>query len=686
MPPRLALATSPYLRQHAGNPVDWYPWGDEASARARAEDKPLLVSIGYSACHWCHVMAHECFEDAEVAAAMNRDFVNVKVDREERPDVDRIYQTAHALLARRGGGWPLTVFATPGGDPFYIGTYFPKEARHGLPGFLDLLPRVAALWRERRGAIAAQGDEVRRALASLEPSPAASDAWPADAPRRLLDELAAAFDERLGGFDGAPKFPQAPDLAFALRQGALRGTQVGTAIASVTARRMADGGIHDQLGGGFCRYATDARWAIPHFEKMLGDNAMLLGLYADVAAIAGGDDRDACVRAAEGIVAWLVREMRAPDGAYFSSLDADSEGEEGRHYLWTPGEVRALLTPDEFAVASAHWGLDRAPNFEGRAWHLVVARPLSDVAASLALDPGVARQRLEAARTALLRARARRVPPARDDKILTSWNALAIAGLARASRRLQRPDWADLAFAALDAQKRFAWQGGRLLATRHGERAALGAYLDDHAYMLVALDEAMQARFRLADYAFARALADALLARFEDPRDGGFWFTSHDHEALIHRGKPGHDDATPSGNGMAALGLASLGGLAGEPRYAEAARRAVRLFAAQLASSPRGFATLASAVDALEHPPATVLLVGDPARTAAWHAAIARDPSVDAHVYDVGTLALPAELRKGPQEAVPVAAWVCEGTRCLPPATTLPALRSLLAARRREAA
>jgi len=679
---RLAGETSPYLRQHADNPVDWYPWGEEAFARARAEDKPVLLSVGYSACHWCHVMAHESFEDGAVAAAMNRDFVNVKVDREERPDVDRIYQTAHALMSRRGGGWPLTVFITPDGDPFFAGTYFPKEGRHGLPGFLDLLPRVAQAWREKREAIAAQGDELRRALASLEPSRAEGAGLPRDAATRLVDDLAATFDAEHGGFGDAPKFPHVPDLAFALATGVERGSREATTIAAHTARRMAEGGIHDQLGGGFCRYSVDGQWQIPHFEKMLYDNGPLLGLYADLARAGGHGETALFADAAEGIVLWLEREMRADDGAFHSSLDADSDGEEGAFYVWQAGEVRELLESGEYAVAAQHFGLDRAPNFEGRAWNLAIARPLDDVAARLGIDADDAERLVASARAKLFAARSRRVRPGLDDKILTSWNALAIAGLARASRRLAWPDCADLAFAALDAQRRWAWRDGRLAATRKGERAHLNAYLDDYAFMLVALDEALRTRFRLEDYVFAREIADALLKRFEDAGDGGFWFTSHDHEALIHRAKPGHDDATPSGNGMAALGLIALGHLAGEPRYLDAAERAVRLFGPRIARSPRGYATLVTAIEALERPPAVVLLAGDPRATAAWHSALEQEVRPSVHAYDVGGIALPPELQRGAASDSGAVAWVCEATTCLPPVDSLAALRGILDRRR----
>ena len=670
MPNRLAGETSPYLLQHADNPVDWYPWGDEAFARARSDGKPVLLSVGYSACHWCHVMAHESFEDDSIAALMNAGFVNVKVDREERPDIDQIYQTAHALMTRRSGGWPLTVFMTPEGDPFFAGTYFPKHARHGLPGLTELLPHVARVYAEKREVIAAQGEELRRALRSLEPEPGV-DALPLQARERALEGLRATFDATHGGFGRAPKFPHVPELRLALHSHLVDHASGALSMVALTAKRMADGGINDQIGGGFCRYSVDAEWQIPHFEKMLYDNGPLLGLYADLWSMT----RDATFeRAATGIVDWLIREMRSPDGAFYSSLDADSEGEEGKFYVWQRDEVRALLSPDEYAIAARYFGLDAPPNFEGHAWNLRVAQPLDTVATHAGVPLKDAQARLETSRAKLFAARAQRARPGLDDKILTSWNALAIAGLARASRRLQRPEWAALAFDAIDAIRRASWRDGRLLATRKGDRAHLNAYLDDYAFMLEALDELMQTRFRLEDYAWARELADALLDHFGDASDGGFFFTSHDHETLIHRPKPGHDNATPSGNGVAASALIALGHLAGEPRYIDAAERAVRLFAPQIEDAPRGFASLIRALDALIAPPAVVLLTGDAAMTSRWHATLAAPVRATARIYDVAGVALPAELRKG-EATTRALAWVCRGMSCLPPMSSLDDVR-----------
>jgi uncharacterized protein YyaL (SSP411 family) len=672
----LAGATSPYLRQHAENPVDWHPWGEEALTLAKAENKPILLSIGYSACHWCHVMAHESFEDPAVAAVMNAQFVNIKVDREERPDLDQIYQTAHALMTRRAGGWPLTMFLTPEGAPYFAGTYFPKRARYGVPGFLDILPRLAAAYCEQGPAIAAQSERLSRALDSLEPAIAA-DALPAQAPARELTRLAQQFDRVDGGFDGAPKFPHAAELDFCLRASALRNDDEARAIVHTSLARMAAGGIFDQLGGGFCRYSVDAQWSIPHFEKMLYDNAALLALYAD-AARAGGEPRFAGI--AREIVGWLVREMRSPDGAFLSSLDADSEGEEGRFYVWTREEARAVLSGDEWAAAAAYYGLDGPPNFEHHAWNLRVVAPVGDVASRLGASVSDVAERLERARSALFARRETRVRPGRDDKVLTSWNALMIAALARASRALAEPAWADLAFAALDTLVATAWRGGRLYATRRGDSVALPAYLDDYAFLLAASLEAMQTRFRPRDWTLARALADALLAQFEDRDRGGFWFTSHTHERLYHRTKPAHDNAMPSGNGIAAQALITLGHLAGESRYIAAAERALKLFAAGLSESGGGQSTLLVALERSLTPPATVILAGDPVETRVWQRALEREYRPDTFIIDIGGADAPDALRKGPTPAPGAQAWVCRGTQCLPPVSAFEEISAALAA------
>ena len=669
MPNRLAAEPSPYLLQHAENPVDWSPWGAEALEKARREDKPILLSIGYSACHWCHVMAHDCFEDEDVAAVMNRLFVNIKVDREERPDLDQIYQAAHQLLTQRGGGWPLTVFLAPDQTPFFAGTYFPKTQRYSLPGFIDLMQNVARAWRERRDEVLAQNEAVRDALARQQPGPSVQQAL-SDAPlAEAVRDLEQAFDPVWGGFSRAPKFPRPGELFFLLRE-ARRGNGQARDMALFSLRRMASGGVVDQLGGGFCRYSVDEQWAIPHFEKMLYDNGPLLQVYADAWALSG---ETLFKETAEGIVAWLLREMRAPDGGFYSALDADSEGHEGRFYVWTQDEVRALLREDEYAVAAPLYGFDQTPNFENTYWNPIIARPLRDVAAELGLAEDEAAERLESARRKLFAAREKRVRPGRDDKQLTSWNALMIAGLAHAGRVMTRPDWVAEAQAAIDFLRANLWRDGRLFASyKHGE-ARLNAYLDDYAFLLDALLESLQAGYRERDMVWARELADALLTHFEDPEDGGFFFTSHDHEALLTRPKPGYDNATPSGNGVAALALQRLGHLLGEARYLDASARCLRLFLEPLTQQPIAYPTLLAVLDEARVPPRVILLRGPAPALREWAAALG--PKLAARDL---LLALPNGLGLPPTLAKPEAdhptAWICSGTACQPPLTDLSAL------------
>ena len=679
---RLAGETSPYLQQHAANPVDWYPWGDEALTRAKREDRPILLSIGYSACHWCHVMARESFEDASVAALMNSLFVNVKVDREERPDLDQIYQSAHGMLTRRSGGWPLTMFLTPDQEPFFGGTYFPKTSRYGLIGFADLLPKIAGTYREQGSAIAEQNARLLSALRMTNPDPPdATQPLPPGATGRAISALSESFDPVHGGFGAAPKFPHATDLDLCLRNFRNHDEPRSREIVEVSLARMADGGICDQLAGGFCRYSVDAAWTIPHFEKMLYDNAALLALYADAWRATRSEG---FARIAKGIVDWLLDEMRSPQNAFYSSLDADSEHEEGKFYVWTREEICALLNDDEYAVASAHWGLDGPPNFEHERWHLRVVSPLADVARTLSIDVTAAEARIDRARAKLLAARALRVRPGRDDKVLTSWNALVIAALARAGRIFGRPAWTDAACEAADFIRDTMWRDGKLLATYKDGRAHLNAYLDDHAFMLAALIELMQSSFQSRDLDWARELAESLLARFEDAAGGGFFFTSHDHEALIHRPKPGHDNATPAGNGIAAQGLTTLGHWLSEPRYLDAAERTVRAFSRELAGQPTGFASMLIALDGCTSPPTTVILRGDAATCAAWQREIERGYRPSVQTIDLSAQpSLPGALSK-PHEAdstgeSAATAWVCRGTICLPPIHSLLALEAAIA-------
>ncbi len=665
MPNRLARETSPYLQQHAGNPVDWHAWGEEALKRAREEDKPILLSVGYSACHWCHVMAHESFEDPAVAEVMNRLFVNVKVDREERPDLDQIYQLAHQMLAQRPGGWPLTMFLTPDGAPFFGGTYFPKEPRYNLPGFPQLLERVAQIYREHRDEIGRQNETILASFESMQPGAPAHHSELSAAPiAAALRSLKASFDSRYGGFGGAPKFPHPADLEFCLRRSTAAGDGAAERVATYTLERMALGGIYDQIGGGFSRYSVDAQWQIPHFEKMLYDNGPLLRLYSDAWAVTRNP---LFARVAEETAGWVMREMQSPEGGYYSSLDADSEHEEGKFYVWTPEEAQALVSPDEYAVLAPYYGLDDPPNFENARWHLRVARTLVAVAQPLGKSEDDCARLLDSGRKKLFAAREKRVRPGRDDKVLVSWNALMIAGMARAAAVFGRDDWLASAKRSLGFIRGTMWKNGRLFATYKDGLAHLNAYLDDYAYLLAALLELLQAEFDPGTLAFAEDLAEVLLEQFEDGENGGFFFTSHDHERLIHRPKPGYDNATPSGNGVAAFALQRLHFLTGESRYALAAERTLAQFHSAISEQAGGHATLLIALEEHQRPTLTVILRGPSAELRRWGRALAQRYLPHTTVIAAGTefRDLPPALAK--PAGAEVNAWVCEGVTCLAP-------------------
>lgn len=657
MPNRLANETSPYLLQHADNPVDWFPWGDEALTLAKGLDKPILLSIGYSACHWCHVMAHESFENPETAALMNAHFINIKVDREERPDIDQIYQSAHALMSRRSGGWPLTMFLTPEQAPFYGGTYFPPTPRYNLPGFADLLKQVSAAYSERKDDIRLQSGPLLEALNQPAKAviPSALDASMVD---DAIRQLKAGFDPQHGGFGGAPKFPNAPDWALLLRVAA-DGDAKARHMLETTLTHMASGGIYDQLGGGFCRYSVDERWEIPHFEKMLYDNGQLLSLYSQAWRLTRNVQYR---RVVEETVAWLLRDMRTPEGAFYAALDADSEGEEGKYYVWRREEIQSLFVSGDYQVVAAQFGLNLRPNFEGHAWHLTLTGPEDQMLT------------LRAARNVLLEHRGKRVPPGLDDKILAAWNGLAICGLARAGRIFDREDWVRVAQQALDFIRGHMVKNGCLFATyQHGE-ARLNAYLDDHAFLLEALLELMQTSFRKQDLEFAVMLANTLLERFEDAGQGGFYFTSHDHETLIQRPKTPYDNAIPSGNGIAASCLLRLGHLLGETRYLESAERTLAGLGGALRNNPAACPSLLCALQEWLTPPTLVILRGDAGALPRWQQAVHQQFRPHCLVIAIpGTIATGyPTLDKTPGEAVN--AWVCRGVECLPVISRLPDL------------
>ena len=675
----LSGETSPYLQQHAHNPVDWHPWGPEALDKARRENKPILLSIGYSACHWCHVMAHESFEDEATAEVMNALFVNIKVDREERPDLDKIYQFAHQLLTQRGGGWPLTMFLTPDDQtPFFGGTYFPRQPRHGLPAFVSLMRQVEGFYREHPDEIGKQNTSLRdylgRASQGLPAMESALNATPLDEARRQLE---GAYDAVNAGFGGAPKFPHPTNVERLLRHWAATGgaDKQALQLATATLHAMAKGGIYDQLGGGFCRYAVDEQWMIPHFEKMLYDNGPLLALYADAWTATGDADFKAV---AEESGDWVLREMQAPQGGYYSTLDADSEGEEGKFYAWKLAEVRQLLSDEEYDMVARRYGLDQTPNFEGR-WHLYVARDLDSIGRESGMEIDTARATLAAARAKLFAAREQRVHPGRDEKILTSWNGLMIKGMAVAGRRLGRADFIASAERALDFVRATLWRDGRLLATYKDGKAHLNAYLDDYVFLADGVLSLLEARWRDEDARFAIALMDAVLAHFSAP-EGGFYFTADDHEQLLQRPRPWMDEAIPAGNGIAALVLLRLGYLLGETRYLDAAEATLRGAWRDINQLPHAHNALLHALEEYLYPTETVVVRGPAAELEDWQQALAGD-----FAPRRVTLAIPSEAETPPgalADHVPaqqgVQAYVCREGSCLAPVGSREALRTLL--------
>ena len=658
---RLAHETSPYLLQHAQNPVDWYPWGAEAHARATSEDKPILLSIGYSSCHWCHVMERESFEDSETAAFMNEHFVCVKVDREERPDVDAIYMEAVQAMTGHGG-WPLTAFLDSGASPFFCGTYYPPEPRHGMPSFRMVLEAVVASWQTKRGEIAEQAGRIRERLDAagrIEPS---ED----DVSSALLEEaeqlLVTNADPVNGGFGNAPKFPPASAIEFLLARGERE-------VASRALDGMLAGGIHDQIGGGFARYAVDAKWLVPHFEKMLYDNALLARAYLHgFQALGHARWGETCERTLE----WMLREMRGKEGGFKSALDADSEGVEGRFYVWAEDEFRCVLAEAglEGDDIAAYWGVTAGGNFEGQ---------------SILNLPGGAEARvpdgLEQARKALYAHRAKRVWPSLDDKRITSWNALAIAALAEAGAVLDRQDFLQAARdAATFVEESLRDSKGRLLRTwKDGEGKLLG-YLEDHAYLVEAYLVLYESTFEERWFTAARDTADAMVERFADTERGGFFTTASDAEELIVRRKDIDDHPIPSGSSSAAYGLLRLAALTGERGYADHAHSVFALFARVGARHPQAIAHLLRAIDFDLAATREVALVGGDLAELARVVRSELRPHVVLAGGPEGTTAPPLMADRGTLDGRP-AAYVCEQFACQAPTAEPDALAAALASR-----
>jgi uncharacterized protein YyaL (SSP411 family) len=674
----LAHETSPYLLQHRENPVDWLPWGPEALGRARELDRPLLVSIGYSACHWCHVMERESFEDPAVAALMNERFVCVKVDREERPDIDAIAMEAVQMMTGHGG-WPLNVFLTPDQVPFYGGTYFPPAPRHGMPAWPAVVQAVSEAWVNQRDEIVAQGEKMAARLGqstALQPSDAALNAEPLDDAMR---NLRAAFDPDNAGFGGAPKFPPSSALLLLWARTARGGTWAAKAgdMASATLRAMAAGGIYDQIGGGFARYAVDATWTVPHFEKMLYDNALLARGYLHGWQTTGDP---ALRRVTEETLEFVARELRGPEGGFLSALDADSEGVEGKFYVWTLEELRAVLdehgAPGDADAAVAWLGVTADGNFVDPhhpqpGWNVLTAH-----------GPEPAPEQRERIRGVLMAARAGRVRPGLDDKRLTAWNGLAIHAFAEAGAVLGRPDFVEVATRAADfVVGALRDERGRLLRTWKDGQGKLNGYLEDHAFLLEALLALYEATFDPRWFAEARDLGDAILEHFADRETGGFFATSDDHEQLVVRRKDIEDHPIPSGSSSAAVGLRRLAALTGEARYEDAAVSHLRLVAPVLGRHPQAFAYALVALDLHVEPGLEVALAG----------AGGDDPGVAALAAVVRERVRPGVVLAGPpgdgvalmegREAVDgrAAAYVCEHFACRMPVGDPEALRDLLA-------
>jgi uncharacterized protein YyaL (SSP411 family) len=655
MPNRLAQETSPYLLQHRDNPVDWYPWGPEALERAREEDRPILLSVGYSACHWCHVMERESFEDDETAAYMNEHFVNVKVDREERPDVDAIYMEAVQAISGHGG-WPMTVFLDPDGVPFYGGTYFPPDESRGMPSFRMVMEAVVHAFETNRDEIRERAPGTRArlgAIGEVEPRgdlPGAADLE--EAVKRLL----SLADEVNGGFGGAPKFPPASSLELLLARGE-------TEHVERTLDGMLAGGIYDQIGGGFARYSVDAVWLVPHFEKMLYDNALLARVYLHGFQELG---HERYRRVCEETLDWMLRETRGPEGGFYSALDADSEDEEGKFYVWSADEIRDVLGDDADPVI-AYFGVSERGNFEGsNVLHLADGAEAQE-------PPGLAE-----ARRKLFEARAQRIWPGLDDKRLTSWNALAIAALADAGAVLGRDDYLDAARGCAEfVLGQLRDEDGKLLRTFKDGRAHLNAYLEDHAFLLEALLALYEASFEARWFEEARSLADAMINRFGDPERGGFYSTSSDHEELIARRKEVGDHPIPSGNSSAALGLLRLAALTGERRYEQEAQGVFALFAKPAVQHPDAFAHMLRALDFDISPTREVAIVGD---DLVELAAVIREkprPHLVAAGGPEGTGEPPLMADRATVEGRP-AAYVCENFACKLPVTSADELRKLL--------
>jgi len=666
---RLAGVTSPYLLQHADNPVHWQPWDTKSLTLARELDRPILLSIGYSACHWCHVMAHESFANTTTARLMNQWYVCIKVDREERPDLDKTYQLIHQILTRRAGGWPLTLVLDPATlTAFFAATYLPPEPRYGMPAFADILRQVASHYQRHKDQLPQHHEAILQALSQLEQRP--QQVLPEALPSHCLDQLQEEFDPDFGGFGGAPKFPQPTRLAFclhfsAIESGGAKRTKAatGTAMAQQTLSAMANGGLFDHLAGGFFRYSTDEKWQIPHFEKMLYDNAQLLDLYAKTWV---GSQNSRYLQVAEQTIDWMITEIQAPTGGYYSSLDADTEGTEGRYYVWSQQQAEQAVTATGYRTLALHYGLDQEANFAGY-WHLQINQSIEHIASQLQQPLAQIGRQLNTARTALLQQRQQRVRPALDDKILCAWNAMACAAMARAGWYLNRPDAIGSAVRGLRFIREKLWKNGRLLAVHRAGISNGGAFLDDYAHTLDAILAVIQVHYEDGLLEWACELTNVVLEHFITP-EGDFFFTADDEEIILHRHRPAGDDAIPSGNGVMAKVLGQLGALLAEPHYLQAQAQLLQACSGVLLRSPTQHTSLLCASLTPGPRIQTVILRGPHSDMDAWLQQLANDyiPTLQLCLLpNEAKNILPALADKPVSEKV--VAYYCQQSHCLPP-------------------
>lgn len=677
---RLTHELSPYLLQHASNPVDWHAWGNEAFDKARREDKPIFLSIGYSTCHWCHVMAHESFEDEDVASLLNKWFVSIKVDREERPDIDNIYMTVcQAMIGQ--GGWPLTIIMTPDRKPFFAATYIPKFGRYGRPGLMELLPRIAEIWRDRRSEVLDSAEAVTQAISNSMARPQVETALSFDVIQKAFDQLAARFDRRNGGFGGAPKFPSPHNLVFLLRYAYRTKNRAAVEMVRNTLVQMRAGGIYDHLGFGFHRYSTDAEWKVPHFEKMLYDQALLLMAYTEAWQVTG---QDVFRRTVSEIIEYLFRDLRSPEGGFYSAEDADSEGEEGKFYLWTRDEIIQILGEEQGSQVAEYFQVRPGGNFDDEATRQHSGRNILYTKPGIDASPDAYDPKLDEARVKLLEARKRRIRPSLDDKILTDWNGLTIAALAIASRVFQVSAYYDAADSAASfLLSRLADVNGRLLHRYRNGQAGIQASLDDYSFLVWGCLELYETRYQSSWLETARNLTLEQIERFWDEKDGGFFFTPSDGEQLIVKQKELYDGAVPSGNSVAFFNLLRLGRLTGDPEFEARAARLAAYASSQVSLAPLAYTAFLTALDFALGPTREIVISGSGEEAQKMLKLVQATYLPDSVVvgYEPGDATLETVapfVKSQPPVDGRAAAYVCRNHACERPVTDVLELSALL--------